>query len=151
MCTLFVFATDSSLRVSVIIPHLALCETNERERALGPGVGEDQGTSVRVFPLSASGARPDLIAMGYVTSIRRQEPPPSQPAAAISHLHMRSTGTETPEVTRHEQLISVSEVIMSWQIYSWQLISNQPTICAVGHDGSSGSTKNKCGCFFFFQ
>lgn len=59
----------------VIIPHLALCESNEREWALGPGVGEDQETSVRVFPLSASGARPDVEAMGYVTPIRHELPP----------------------------------------------------------------------------
>lgn len=64
--------------VSVIIPHLALCESNEREWALGPGVGEDQETSVRVFPLSASGARPDVEAMGYVTPIRREGTPPPQ-------------------------------------------------------------------------
>lgn len=63
--------------MSVIIPHLALCESNERERALGPGVGEDQETSVRVFPLSASGARLDVEAMSYVTPIRRREPPRS--------------------------------------------------------------------------
>lgn len=85
VCTLFVFATDSSLKVGVIILHLALCESNERERALGPGVGEDQEASVCVFPLTASGARIDVEAMGYVTPVRRRETPPtdpSQPAAA---------------------------------------------------------------------
>lgn len=35
--------------------HLALCGCNEHEQAVGPGVGEDQETSVCVFPLTASG------------------------------------------------------------------------------------------------
>lgn len=34
--------------------HLALFGCNEHEQAVGPGVGEDQGTSVCVFPLTAS-------------------------------------------------------------------------------------------------
>lgn len=34
---------------------LALCEGNEHERAVGSGMGEDQGTSVLVFHVTASG------------------------------------------------------------------------------------------------
>lgn len=32
-----------------------MCGCNEHEQAVGPGVGEDQETSVSVFPLTASG------------------------------------------------------------------------------------------------
>lgn len=110
VCTLFVFATDSSLRVGVIIPHLALCESNERERALGPGVGEDQEASVCVFPLTASGAKIDVEAMGYVTPVRRRETPPPTP------VNRQLPTTDSPEVmvsnSDLQYVVNVSGVVI---------------------------------------